>query len=115
MNPYRLNDIAAQLHKLRFVPTDVLAGIVRSQDGCLWSATEGEPPEPTGDDPDRELAAELCSGCPVKYACLELELRLHGPETTGVWGGLSEQDRRAVYLLWLEHRVIDPEEGGDEA
>lgn len=112
MNSFRLNDIAAQLAHLRFVPTDVLGDIVQSR--CAWSTTEGEPPEPDGDEPDRALAAELCSGCSAKYACLELELRLHGEETQGVWGGLSEQDRRALYLLWLERRVRDPEKGGDE-
>lgn len=114
MNPFRLNEIADRLAHLRFVPTDVLMDIVQSQGGCLWSITEGEPSDPSGEDPDRELATELCSGCSAKYACLELELRLHGKETQGVWGGLSEQDRRALYLLWLEHRVHDPERGGDE-
>lgn len=112
MNSFRLNDIAAQLAHLRFVPTDVLEDIVQSR--CAWSTTEGEPPEPHGDEPDRALAAELCSSCSAKYACLELELRLHGEETQGVWGGLSESDRRALYLLWLEHRVHDPEKGSDE-
>ena len=39
--------------------------------------------------PDRELAARLCAGCPV-VECLELELRIKGADTVGVWGALRE-------------------------
>lgn len=51
---------------------------------------------------DRELAALLCAGCPVPDECLELELRLAGQHTVGVWGALAEDDRRALHPHWLQ-------------
>ena len=44
---------------------------------------------------DRALAAKaICRGCPVRTACLEfaLETRLDH----GVWGGLTEVERRSL-------------------
>lgn len=35
-------------------------------------------------------------------ACLDLEFRLYGRQTIGVWGGLSEEDRRMAYPIWLK-------------
>ena len=68
---------------------------------CLWEITRGDPPEWTGQDsPDRELATRLCAGCPVRRECLEFELRTAGTDTVGVWGGLSEDDRRALHAIW---------------
>ena len=49
---------------------------------------------------DRELAARLCAGCPVQPECLELELRMFGEQTVGVWGALGEDDRRALVPHW---------------
>ncbi len=96
----RLKKIAAQLDRLRHVPTDVLARIVDRHDSCLWIHNPGDPPETTGTgDTDRELAAQLCADCPVYEECLELELRTAGDETVGVWGGMTEQDRRDLYPL----------------
>ena len=67
---------------------------------CLWRYGEGDPPILTGQDPrPRVRRADLC-GCPVQDECLELELRTPGATTVGVWGALSEQDRRALYPLW---------------
>ncbi len=117
----RLTEIVVRLDRLRSVPTAVLADIVMRNGQCLWFITEGDPPEVTGtDNPDRELAEKLCAGCPVHDECLELELRLFGPETFGVWGGLSEADRRALYQIWLAHRQesessdsSETERGGD--
>lgn len=53
---------------------------------------------------DRELAANICAGCPVADECLELEFRTAGFTTLGVWGALAENDRRATYLAWLQRR-----------
>ena len=39
-------------------------------------------------------AKSVCGGCEVKMECLEYALR-HG-EKFGIWGGLSERERRRV-------------------
>jgi WhiB family redox-sensing transcriptional regulator len=92
---------AAELDALARVPTEVLARLVAARGLCLWEIAHGDPPEWTGEGtPDRELAARLCAGCPVRRECLEFELRTAGAETVGVWGGLSEDDRRALHAVW---------------
>jgi WhiB family redox-sensing transcriptional regulator len=93
--------IAWRLDRLLSVPTDVLGEIVLRDGACVQAFADGDAPQLTGFDiPDRELAWRLCAGCPVKDECLELELRLAGEETTGVWGALPEDDRRALYPYW---------------
>lgn len=100
-----LNSIATRLDRLRHVQTDVLADLVQRHDTCLWTHFPGDPPEVTGhDNADRELAARLCAECPAQDECLELELRTTGTETVGVWGGMSEQDRRDLYPFWRTRR-----------
>jgi WhiB family redox-sensing transcriptional regulator len=97
----RMAEIAARLDRLLNVPTDVLADIVMSDGACVWCYGDGDAPSLTGEDnPDRELAARICAGCPVQDECLELEFRYAGRDTVGVWGALSEQDRQALYPLW---------------
>jgi WhiB family redox-sensing transcriptional regulator len=92
---------AAELDALAAVPEAVLADQVAEHGLCLWDITYGDPPLWNGDGPpDRALAARLCAGCPVRRECLEFELRLGGAETVGVWGGLSEDDRRALHAVW---------------
>lgn len=109
MNHYdRLKQIAARLDRLRHVPTDVLAEIVERHDSCLRTHKPGDPPEVTG---DRELAVQLCAECPAHDECLELEFRTAGTQTVGVWGGLTEEDRRNLYPLWRARR--DDAEGGE--
>jgi WhiB family transcriptional regulator, redox-sensing transcriptional regulator len=92
---------AAGLDSLAAVPDEVLADQVAERGLCLWDITYGDPPIWDGDGPpDRELAARLCANCPVRRECLEFELRLGGAHTVGVWGGLSEDDRRALHAVW---------------
>jgi WhiB family redox-sensing transcriptional regulator len=92
---------AAELDALARVPTEVLARLVAARGLCLWEISHGDPPEWSGEGPpDRELAARLCAGCPVRRECLEFELRTAGAETVGVWGGLGEDDRRALHAVW---------------
>lgn len=110
--------IAWQLDRLRWVPRDVLGALVRRDGACMWPSTdETEPVWLEEATSDRQLAARLCAGCPVQDECLELELREAGETTTGVWGALSEDDRRAVYPHWLARgeraEDIDPVNGGD--
>jgi WhiB family redox-sensing transcriptional regulator len=43
-----------------------------------------------GDVATAKAATTFCHGCPVERACLEANLH----EKQGVWGGMSEADRR---------------------
>lgn len=103
--------LATELDRYANVPEEVLEDIVRRDGSCMWLYTYGDIPEWSGDDlTDRELAARICAECPVQLACLELELRQAGPFALGVWGALSEQDRRALYRVWRDRR-----DGGEQA
>ena len=47
-------------------------------------------------------AIAVCARCPVRPDCLELSLRhAFGIGAHGVWGGLVEEERRAIRRLWL--------------
>lgn len=97
--------IAWRLDRLMSVPTDVLGEIALRDGACVQAFAAGEAPELTGiDTPDREMAWRLCAHCPVQDECLELELRQAGDQTTGVWGALPEDDRRAHYPYWRQRR-----------
>ena len=49
----------------------------------------------TGPAVDQIAAAkEICSGCLVQQPCLEFALETN--QESGVWGGLSEEERRIV-------------------
>ena len=39
-------------------------------------------------------AKAVCAMCPVRKECLDYALRIHEPH--GIWGGLSEIERRAI-------------------
>ena len=41
-----------------------------------------------------EAAKSVCRGCPVSEPCLEWALETH--QDSGVWGGLSEDERRSL-------------------
>ena len=43
-----------------------------------------------------EEAKEICQGCPIITQCAEYALK--NPEITGVWGGLSEADRKVIHV-----------------
>ncbi|MFC4003979.1 WhiB family transcriptional regulator [Prauserella oleivorans] len=106
MNQPDYEEIAARLDRYAAMPDDVLAELVTRDGLAFWAFDRDAIPEPTGEtEPDRELAAWLCAGCPVLDACLELELRWAGADTAGVWGGLAEDDRRAVHRVWAARRA----------
>ncbi len=96
----------ARLHRLRRVPDDVLAEIVAAEGLAGRQLNEVEPGSGCPVT-DRELAAQLCAGCPVQDECLELDLRWMADQTLGVFAGLTEADRRAAYPLWLAERLTD--------
>lgn len=43
-----------------------------------------------------QRAKEICSGCGVQQQCLEYALAIR--EQHGIWGGLTENERREVAL-----------------
>lgn len=97
--------IAADLDRFAQVPDEVLLEIVTRDGRCLWLVSGDEVPEWEDEDlSDRELAARLCAQCSARRACLELELRTAGPDTVGVWGGLSDEDRLVLYPVWRARR-----------
>ncbi len=49
---------------------------------------------PSDDDGLAERAKVICSACPVRKPCLEFALSTR--EKHGVWGGLTERERRRV-------------------
>ncbi|MGD0875480.1 MAG: WhiB family transcriptional regulator [Acidimicrobiales bacterium] len=48
---------------------------------------------PVSDD-DSEEAKAVCASCSVRQACLEYSLAAR--EREGVWGGLTERERRRI-------------------
>ena len=49
-------------------------------------------------------AKEICGGCPVRNVCLEWAI-VTGVEY-GVWGGLSEDERRSFKRRTLRRRAL---------
>lgn len=109
-----LERLASSLDRYADVPDDVLFEIVTRDGACMWlCGHEAEPPWTTDHLTDHELAERICANCQVRLACLELELRTAGADTLGVWGGLSEEERRALYPLWRARR--DRDAGGESS
>lgn len=105
-NTLWLIGIAWRLDRLRRVPLSVLVDLVQQDGACMRpTATDEQPPWMTDHMDDRELATRLCGGCPVRDVCLELDLRTAGQDTVGVWGELTDDDRRALYPHWVQRRT----------
>lgn len=49
---------------------------------------------PSEEDDDAAEAKAICAQCPVREACLEHALAVR--EKHGVWGGLTERERRRL-------------------
>lgn len=70
-----------------------MKGACRGEDPSLFFHPDGER-GPAREA--REAAAKaICAACPVRTMCAEHALTVREPY--GVWGGLSEDDRDAVY------------------
>ncbi|MGH3671948.1 MAG: WhiB family transcriptional regulator [Pseudonocardiaceae bacterium] len=107
--------MASRLDRFAQVPTEVLTTVVVRRGLCLWGLwPEVEPDLEDCAPSDRALAERLCEGCPVIDQCLELDLRTAGASTTGVWGALPEDDRRALHRVWQQrrHQHQSDREGG---
>ena len=63
------------------------------QDRALCSQTDPEAFFPEKGGSTRE-AKKICTGCEVKAECLEYALA--NDERFGIWGGLSERERRRL-------------------
>ncbi len=59
---------------------------------------------PVGDDLEVAIAnaKRICAICPVTDDCLEFALETN--EKAGIWGGTSEEDRKALRRKWLATR-----------
>jgi WhiB family redox-sensing transcriptional regulator len=98
------SELLIRLDRLRWVPLGVLAELVLRDGACMWPIGAGEPRWLGQHMTDRDLAERLCGGCDVRDECLELDLRTAGPATLGVWGGMTDEDRRALYPVWERRR-----------
>jgi WhiB family redox-sensing transcriptional regulator len=47
-----------------------------------------------GDNDKMRIAKAICAECPVRAECLDYAIR--NAEKFGVWGGLSERERRSL-------------------
>ena len=63
------------------------------QDRALCAQTDPEAFFPEKGGSTRE-AKKICTGCEVKAECLEYALA--NDERLGIWGGLSERERRRI-------------------
>lgn len=58
-------------------------------DPTLWF------PDEHGGQYAARMARKVCADCPVRLECLDYALTTH--QLFGVWGGLSEQQRRPLH------------------
>ena len=49
-----------------------------------------------------EAAKALCQTCPVREQCLEFAMVAN--QEAGIWGGMSEEERRRMRSSWLASR-----------
>ncbi len=89
----------AELSRLPMPIADVwdwqVDGACRTADPQLFFHPEGER-GPARRNRDASALA-VCAGCPVIEQCRQHGLSVREPY--GVWGGLTEDDREAVYLV----------------
>jgi len=92
-------------HRIPALPVPALAGrqyraVCRGTDLEVFFPGRGESAEP---------ARQICAGCPVRQRCLDYAIS-HGI-THGIWGGLTERDRRPLRV----HHTIAARQQRDEA
>ncbi len=62
----------------------------RGADLDLFFPSRGEPAGP---------ARQVCAACPVRQQCLDYAIT--NRVVHGIWGGLTERERRALRSLWV--------------
>lgn len=83
---------------------------------CLGTAPQRPPGEeeiydPWFDEEDPGPVLSVCNGeggwpvCPLRQACLEFAL--YNNEKYGVWGGMSEGDRKVMRRVWRWNSRLD--------
>jgi len=77
------------------VPSEYAPGDESWRQEALCAETDPEAFFPEKGGSTRE-AKRVCVGCPVRMQCLEYAL--DNDERFGIWGGLSERERRRVKL-----------------
>lgn len=88
VDPVRLGTTGAAL-----TPNDEEAGVLSWQSDALCAQTDPESFFPEKGGSTRE-AKKICSSCDVRGECLEYALS--NDERFGIWGGLSERERRKI-------------------
>jgi Transcription factor WhiB len=68
---------------------------------ACWKRSDLFHPEPD-DDGSIQAARRVCSCCPIRLECLALALST--PTATGIWGGLTENERDAHWRPDVERR-----------
>jgi len=107
-------EMAADLDMFELVPDELLENVVTRDGSCMVLYRLDLEPEWSGDElSDRETAARICAGCPVRRQCLELELRTSGDQTLGVWGALPADDVRELHPVWRSRRRRRDGESGE--
>jgi WhiB family redox-sensing transcriptional regulator len=110
------DDVAAELDVCERTPDVVLREVVTRDGSCMVLYGLALEPQWSGDElTDRKTAALICGPCPVRRECLELELRVSGDTTLGVWGALPAEDVRALHPVWQSRRRGSGAEGGEGA
>jgi len=106
MNPENFfAGIAATLDSYANLDGDSLWELVFRRGACMRPDFNDELPDFASEDEDERLAAlRICSSCPVRWECLELDLRTSGAEPSGVWGGFGPEDRSAIHEYWVARR-----------
>ena len=91
-----MSDIASPLARLFMVEPENdwrTEAACRSMDAAIFFSPEHF--ETKQEKDAREAAAkQVCGGCPVREACLDYAVTAQ--EKYGIWGGLTELERRAV-------------------
>ena len=70
-----------------------LLGACRGADPNIFFHPEGE--RGPAREAREKAAKAICASCPVRITCAEHALSVREPY--GVWGGLSEDEREAIY------------------
>lgn len=82
----------------------VVDALCRQTDPDAFYPEKGEPTRP---------AKRVCLGCNVRTECLDYALRNN--ERWGVWGGLSERERRGIRAQQHQTGTLDAEPDHDAA